>query len=257
MANSNRISSAADEIRKLWEKHGIKNKYRALGFCLSLIPIPGIQQAGIILDRKIGDKEFEAELTKLWKAIKAANDQIDKLDNIEDAISAIAETVKEHSSLLKQCERFSNRLAKIDSVFVLETERNSYQQLVGSSVEAAKVLIAARQNSVNTIEDTKISSPRTHLHATDGSKNYINRTSFSDTDGQVRMEGISTQGHVSVTGNSVAFHSDGSGIIFDDPNIATGQCSICNASLKVDRRQLVGHDFLQCPVCFSKLALHR
>jgi hypothetical protein len=46
----------------MWETHGVQDPLRFLRFCLSLLPVPGLQQAGAALDRHYSDKAFEAEV---------------------------------------------------------------------------------------------------------------------------------------------------------------------------------------------------
>jgi hypothetical protein len=52
------LEPASNSIRKMWEKHGIKEPMRFLGFCLSLLPLPVIQQAGMALDRHLGNNAY-------------------------------------------------------------------------------------------------------------------------------------------------------------------------------------------------------
>jgi hypothetical protein len=249
----NPIEESAGAIRKLWEKHGIQNPLRLLGFCLSLLPIPVIQQAGLTLDRHLSDKVLNEELARVWSELESANEAVSRIDNLEEAIAEIASTVQNNESLRHQCEALSAQLGRTTTEFAIDTSDHSYQQLVNSVVQAGRVLISAKSSSVNVIEKTKIQSPSTHLHASGGSRNYVDQTSFTDGSGTVGMEGISTQGNIHVTGNSVGFGNGGTLTFGGNPNEVSGQCPTCNSQVSVDKRQLVGHTQVQCPTCKSVL----
>jgi hypothetical protein len=249
----NPIQVSADAVRRLWEKHGIKSPFRLLGFCLSLLPIPVIQQAGMALDRHISDKELEAELSKVWSQLQAVNDTIDKVESLEQAIAEIAQTVQSNSELLAACEHLSGTLASKCSEFVVDTTNNSYQQIVNSVIQAGKVLISAIGASTNVLENSQVISPSTHLHASGGSRNFVDGTTFTDGSGTVRMQGISTQGNIHVSGSSIGLASGGALIFGENPNEVSGECPICRRSITVDKRMLTGYTSLQCPHCTNVL----
>ncbi|HHQ4763078.1 TPA: hypothetical protein ACSP8C_003484 [Aeromonas veronii] len=251
MNQQNPIQASADAIRRLWEKHGIKSPFRLLGFCLSLLPIPVIQQAGMALDRHLSDKALEAELSQVWSQLQAVNDTIDKVETLEEAIAEIARTVQSNSDLLAACEHLSETLASKCSEFVVDTTGSSYQQIVNSVIQAGRVFISAMGASTNVLENSKVVSPSTHLHASGGSRNFVNGTSFTDGSGTVGMQGITTQGNIHVSGSSVGF-GPGSALIFGgNPNEVSGDCPICHRPITVDKRKLIGFTSFQCPHCLN------
>jgi len=254
VTQENSIQTSANAIRKLWEKHGIRSPFRLLGFCLSLLPIPVIQQAGAALDRHLSDKDLESELSRVWSQLEATNAAVATVETLEAAITEIAQTVQHNSELLAACEHLSATLASKSSEFVVQTEINSYQQIVNSVIQAGHVLISATAGSSNILENTNVVSPRTHLHASEGSFNFVNKTTFTDRAGTISMQGISTVGDVVVTGNSVGGGQSNYTIISGgNPNVVSGACPKCDGHITVDKRQLIGFSSIQCPHCFHVL----
>ena len=250
MLNENKaIEPASNSVRKLWEKHGIKDPMRFLGFCLSLLPLPAIQQAGQALDRHLSDKAFEAELSALWDEIKAANGLVARVETIEEAIKEIAKTIQSNPQLGQKTESFIGRLGTTQEEFLVLTENHSYQALVNTIVHADISAFVARNSSTNVIEHSTINSEKTHLHATDGSKNYVHGTTFQGTGGAVSMQGITTQGPISVQGSGVGFGPGGALIFGGNPNEVFGNCHFCNASIRVDKRVLANYREIQCHSC--------
>jgi DNA-directed RNA polymerase subunit RPC12/RpoP len=253
VSQQNSVQASADTIRKLWEKHGIKSPFRLLGFCLSLLPIPVIQQAGAALDRHLSDKALEAELERVWSRLEATNAAVAKVEKLEAAIAEIAQTVQDDNDLLAACEHLSATLAGKGSEFVVDTADKSYQEIVNSVVQAGRVFISATGGSTNVLENTKIVSPSTRLHASGGSRNFVDGTTFTDPSGTVGMKGIATQGNIHVSGNSVGF-GPGSALIFGgNPNEVSGVCPKCGGRVTVDKRRLMGYSTVQCPHCSQVL----
>lgn len=253
MPQQNSVRESADAIRKLWDKHGIKAPFRLLGFCLSLLPIPVIQQAGSALDRHLSDKALDAELARVWLQLEAANAAVAQVETLEAAITEIAQTVQGNKELLAACQHLSATLATTGSEFVVDTTDGSYQQIVNSVVQAARVFISATSTSTNVLENTKFLSRSTHLHASGGSRNFVSGTTFTDGVGTVGMQGISTQGNIRVSGNSVGI-GPGSALIFGgNPNEVSGVCPKCQGRVTVDKRRLTGFSSVQCPHCSQVL----
>ncbi|PSU50124.1 hypothetical protein C9J12_05115 [Photobacterium frigidiphilum] len=249
MRSSNSIDESASAIRKLWEKHGIKKPMRLLGFCLSMLPIPVIQQAGLALDRHLSDKDLDRELTEIWEKIAEVNEKVNSVDTLEESIAEIAKTVAENEALQKECEKLSYILGAKESIFSVETDDHSYQELVRTVIEASRVRISATNASANVIEDTNVHSANTHLHASGGSSNFVDRTNFTDGSRTVGMQGISTQGDIHVSGNSVGFGNGGALLFGGNPNLISGRCPSCQNKIELDKRSLAGYSSIQCPHC--------
>lgn len=235
----------------MWEKHGIKEPMRFLGFCLSMLPIPVIQQAGLALDRHLGDKAFEAQLEELWSAISTANDLVSKVSTLEEAIQEIAKTIEASPTLEAKTSEFITSLGSNQKEFSVLTENQSYQELRSSIVHADISSFVARGGSTNVIQNSTVNSERTHLHATDNSKNFVDGTTFQGSGGAVSMRGITTQGAISVQGSGIGFDG-GSSISFGgNPNEVSVNCPSCNELLRMDKRELHKYKHIQCHKCKS------
>lgn len=214
-----------------------------------MLPIPVIQQSGQALDRHLADKETEAEMNRIWASLTAANKELDRIESLEESIKAIARTLEANPALLESAKTFTARLGRQQVEFKMLTEDRSYQELVRCVVVADLAQIVAKQDSTNVIEDSSIKASSTLLQATGNSKNFVRGTTFSGTEGSVRMDGITTKGNIHVTESSVGF-GPGSALIFGgDPNLVSGRCPKCNGVVEVDRRKLVGYSAIQCPNC--------
>lgn len=253
MHDRRNIEESAGQIRKLWEKHGIQSPLRLLGFCLSLLPIPIIQQAGQTLDRHYSDKEFQTELDAIWEAIRSVNPNTERINSLEAGIAEIAITLQQNQNLLERCQSLSEKLASKDSRFKVCTSDQSYQQITNSIVTAGRTFIASTDGSTNVIENSQFNSHFTHLHASGGSRNFFDKVSFNSTDGGVSMHGISTQGDLGIAGSKVGF-MPGSWITFGaKPNVVKGICPLCEKELSMDERDLQGLTDIQCPHCLRSM----
>ncbi|MCQ8876888.1 hypothetical protein NQT69_02420 [Pseudoalteromonas shioyasakiensis] len=249
MNNNNSIETASNAVRKMWETHGIKKPMRFLGFCLSLLPIPGIQQAGSALDRHLSDKAFEAQLEALWAEISAANEMVSKVDSLEKAIQEIAKTIESSPELEVKTTQFISSLGNAQKEFSVLTENQSYQELRSSIIHADISAFVATGGSTNVIQNSTVNSEKTHLHATDNSKNYVDGTTFQGGGGAVSMQGITTQGAVSVQESGIGFGAGGSISFGGNPNQVSGNCPNCNELLRLDKRELANYKRAQCHKC--------
>ncbi|MCL1047566.1 hypothetical protein L2737_19885 [Shewanella electrodiphila] len=224
MSDNKSIEVASNSIRKMWEKHGIKEPMRFLGFCLSMLPIPGIQQAGMALDRHLGDKAFNSQLEELWAEISKANELVGKVGTLEEAIQEIAKTIESFPELEAKTKQFIASLSKSQKEFTVLTEDHSYQELRNSIVHADISAFVAKDGSTNVIQDSTVNSEKTHLHATGNSKNFVDGTTFQGNLGGVSMQGITTQGPISVQGSGIGFGAGGSISFGGNPNEVSGNC---------------------------------
>lgn len=235
----------------MWEKHGIKEPMRFLGFCLSMLPIPGIQQAGMALDRHLGDKAFNSQLEELWAEISKANELVGKVGTLEEAIQEIAKTIESFPELETKTKQFIASLSKSQKEFTVLTEAHSYQELRNSIVHADISAFVAKDGSTNVIQDSTVNSEKTHLHATENSKNFVDGTTFQGNLGGVSMQGITTQGPISVQGSGIGFGAGGSISFGGNPNEVSGNCPNCNELLRMDKRELHKYTHVECHKCKS------
>lgn len=237
----------------MWETHGIKEPMRFLGFCLSMLPIPGIQQVGAALDRHLGDKAFYAQLEELWSEISTANELVSKVATLEEAIQEIAKTIDASPSLVNKTNQFIASLSRSQKEFSVLTENQSYQELRSSIIHADISAFVAKDGSTNVIQDSTVNSERTHLLATGNSKNFVDGTTFQGAGGAVSMQGITTQGPISVHGSGIGFCAGGSITFGGNPNLVSGNCPICNELLQMDKRELAKCSQIQCQKCKNVL----
>lgn len=254
MKKNNSVEESANAIRRLWEKHGIQKPMRLLGFCLSVLPIPIIQEAGQVLDRYLSDKELKKELSKIWNEIESINSAVASTQTLEESIIEIAQTVSNNEKLREKCERLSSALANNDTSFTVDSEGDSYQELISLTVKSAEVLISAKNNSTNKIENSKIHSRKTRLSASNGSKNYVHGTHFIDGDSAVEMHHMATHGEIEVSGCGIGFGSTDSALSFSfPPNTLTAICPLCKLDLIMEAHLLEGLTTVECPHCKKSL----
>ena len=249
MNQSNSVEAAAAVVRKMWEKHGIQSPLRFIGFCLSLLPVPGIQQAGQAIEKHLQDKEYSKELALIWQEITRLSALAEKAETVEDSIKVIAQTVNGDADLKARTIKFLALSDSSNREFTVLTENNSFQRIVNSLIEVDVASFVARSGSSNTIEKSVVNAQVTKLHATDGSHNFVDGTTFRGPQGSVGMHGITTRGSISASNSSIGF-GPGSSITFGgNPNLVKGNCPHCNHLLQIDRNQLVGYTSIRCPKC--------
>jgi hypothetical protein len=254
VTHTQQVEASASAIRKLWDKHGIKQPMRFLGFCLSLLPLPVIQQVGQTLDRHLSDKDADQRLNAVWQQITALNETAQTVVTLEEAILEVAKTVEAHKELQDEVQDFLRNLGTHQKEFIAISEDGSFQEIVHALILAESAYFISRSGSTNSIENSSVQAQRTILHATGGSKNYVDKTIFQGLGGAVSMNGISTQGNITVQGSSVGFGPNSAIIFGGNPHLLSGECSVCATAIQVDRRQLTGYSKIQCPKCKAALA---
>lgn len=221
-------------------------------FWLSLLPIPGFQQVNQIIDRISSNKTLKIRLEDIWNEINSTNDKIASIDDEIEKLQEIGGTINYNKALSEQVEKIVAEIIEDlntddGTEWIMETESWSYQEVLNSFVEADFAAIIAKNNSTNVVENTEIKAKKTHLQAKDGSKNFIDKTKFSNSEGSVGMDGITTQGDISVQGSSVGFGAGGALIFGGNPNLVSGNCPFCNTKVEIDKRKLVGYTSVLCP----------
>ena len=262
MNSESPIGSASSAVRRLWERHGIKEPLRFLGFCLSLLPIPVIHQAGLALDKHLTDKKFESEVEELWAAINHSNATVATIDTVEQAIPEIAKTVASDVDLNAKTQEFIRTLAGSETVFAVLTENNSYQKIVNSLIKADTAKFSAHAGSTNVLTNSRVEAKQTLLHATDRSQNLVSGTTFHGTGGVVSMDNMSAEGPISMQGSLVGMGDGGilgfgpGGMLGFGPSTenVSANCPGCGAFITAERSQLAGLTSIQCPRCKKVLA---
>lgn len=250
MTHTQQVETSASAIRKLWERQGsIKRSMRFLGFCLSLLPIPVIQQVGQTIDRHLSDKEMDARLSAVWEQVIALNGLAQTVETLEDAIVEIAKAVEKSKELQSEVQSFLRNLGVYQKEFIAIAEEGGFQQIVHSLIVAESAQFVSRSGGSNVIENSTVNARSTLLHSSGRSKNFVNNTTFQGLSGAVSMQGVSTQGNITVQGSSVGFGPNSAIIFGGNPHLVSGKCPFCGELSQFDRRQLVGYSHIHCHTC--------
>jgi len=254
VTHAQQVEASASAVRKLWERHGIKQPLRFLGFCLSLLPLPVIQQVGQAVDRHLSDKDMDARLSAVWEQITALNGLAQTVETLEEAIVEVAKTVETNKTLQNEVQSFLRSLGAYQKEFIAIAEEGSFQQIVHSLILAESAQFVSKSGGTNAIENSTVHAQSTLLHSSGGSKNFVNNTTFQGLSGAVSMQGISTQGNITVQGNSVGFGPNSEITFGGNPYLVFGNCPLCGKLNQADRRQLVGYSHIQCQNCKKALS---
>ncbi len=253
MSHTPQVEQSASAVRRMWERHGIKQPLRFVAFCLSLLPIPVIQQVGQALDRHLSDNDFDTRLQELWNKVVAINAAAQAAETLEDAVVEVARAVESSPALQRETRSLLQQLGAGQREFIAIAEENSFQNILNSLVAAESAVFSSRSGATTYIEGTRVQAERTLFHSTGGSKNYINNSTFEGLGGSVGMQSMSTEGNISVQGSSVGFGKNSSLIFGRSSFLVSGNCPKCGKLNQVDQRQLTGYTHIQCQGC--KVAL--
>ncbi len=241
-----RIEGAAESV----DKAKIKKNKGTLAFAISLIPIPGIQQAGAIATRVIDNAALDQRLSEIETKVRAVSDAAETAQNTAEEAVQIAEILKTNSQLASEfsalAKEIENYLREQEPDFVMETTNYSYQELIASSIEADFAAFISENNSENSVRNSQIRSPKTHLRATDGSINRIHNTEFTGAKGSVSMVGTAQTGDVSVSESSITF-GPGSSLILESQ--VCKKCATCGGDIWFQPSTLKRAKHLKCPHC--------
>lgn len=253
MKITEKAKNLIDTIKLHLNNEHLHDDISYVAFLLSLIPLPGFQQSTQIIDRISSNRALKIRLDDIWKSIKETNNKVSEIESNYERFQEIGGTVNYNQDIKEQVEHFVNEIIEdlresSGSEWVMETENWSYQEVLNSIVEADFAGIIAKDNSTNVIENTEIKAKKTHLHASGKSRNFVDKTKFTSSSGSVGMEGMSTEGDITVQGSGIGFGKGGGSLIFGgNPNLVYGNCPHCNERIQVDKRKLSGYSQIQCP----------
>ncbi|MGD7046146.1 hypothetical protein [Jeotgalibacillus proteolyticus] len=218
-------------------------------FLATLIPVPGYQQAAQIVNKLAANHNLNLLITELRDSIYQSNTRISTIQNDLEKIQLMAATVSAVSALDEKINLIIEQAhQELPSEFIVETENWSTQTIIDQIINANFTSVSANDNSHNRLQNVQINSQRTHLRATNQSSNFLQGTHFKGSTGAVGMNGITQQGNIQVTGNSVGF-GEGGTLIFDHPNNVNGKCPVCGYVIVADRLELQRSSHIQCPQC--------
>lgn len=225
-------------------------------FLATLIPIPGYQQAALLVNKLAANHNLNLLITELRSSIYQINNRIETIENDVEKIQLMATTVSTVSALEEKFEQIREQAIQELSEFIVETEDWSTQTILNQIITADFTSVSANNNSHNVLENVEINSKRTHLRATDHSSNYLQGTYFKGSSrGGVGMNGITQQGDIQVWDNGVAFGRGGA-LIFNNQNNVEGKCPICGTVIKTTRTELQKKSHVQCPGCKTEHAVN-
>lgn len=216
-------------------------------FFITLLPIPGLQQAGQIANKIVADKNLNLKFNKIKQEILDTNSKILTLETELDKVQTIASTVSIVTKIEEDVNEFVTEINKESSEFIVETEKWSTQTIINQIINSDFTSISAINQSHNVLKNVKINSTRTHLKASDHSSNYIEGTEFKGHEGSIRMDGIAQKGNMQVKDSSLIFGSGGQ-IIFGTNRLKKAICP-CGNELIARESDLRRQSTIQCPRC--------
>lgn len=174
-------------------------------FLATLLPVPGYQQAALLVNKLVANQNLNLLITELREDIYQTNTRISTLESDVDKIQSMATIVSAVSALEDKVNLIMKQAQQeLPSEFIVETENWSAQTIINQIINADFTAVSANHYSHNRLENVEIKSRRTHLKATNHSTNYLQGTSFKDSSGTVAMTGVTQQGNTHVTGTTVA-----------------------------------------------------
>ncbi|RAS94189.1 hypothetical protein A6E21_15565 [Bacillus cereus] len=218
-------------------------------FLATLIPVPGYQQAALLVNKLVNNHNLKLLITDLRECIYQTNTRISTIEDDIEKIQLMAMTVSTVSALDEKINLIMEQAQQeLPSEFIVETENWSTQTIINQIINSGFTSVSANNNSHNRLHNVEINSRRTHLRATNHSSNYLQGTEFKDSIGTVGMNGITQQGNIQVTGNSIGFGEE-SALIFGNPNEVNGICPICKNTVVANKVKLQQYSQFQCPHC--------
>lgn len=234
-----------ESLKSLPNNKGFIDDIDLYSFVISLLPLPGVQQAGQVVNKIATNQALNLKFNEIKEELYKINSKIAHMEHGLEKVQNIANTVRSVSFIE---EKVIELLEEIDdsTEFIVETSTNSVQMLIKQIVEADFTSISAVDYSRNYLLNTQIKSRSTHLRAHNNSMNVIDGTDFNSDQGSVGMNGISQQGEITVHGSGIGFGAGGK-IVFGDPNKVTGQCPYCYVQVEAYRNDLLGKTHVICP----------
>ena len=248
------IEGILEQLKGLPDNPAVLEDADLLTFVISLLPLPGVQQAGQIANRIVVNRSLNTKLTALKDEIHKTNEKIANLEDGIQRVGAFALTAESVAAIETMVRDMVNavveELGESTSEFSMETSDWSMQVLIKQIVEADLVSISAIRGSQNILSDTKVRAKKTRLRAHDHSTNILDGTEIGDDSGSVGFRGIGQTGDVSVGPNSIGFHGTGGSLNFGaKPDTVSADCPACTKQIIVERHSLVGKTHVKCPHC--------
>jgi hypothetical protein len=176
--------------------------------------VPGFGGPAAVAVDKLGTRFFESDLepkfVKLCRLVAELEPEIEKINDLEEQLSAVAAVVSANASLAKQvAELLEGIQPQSQAVFGVSTDAGS-QTFVNVSIENMMVLAQAHAGGVNRFHRIQTSGGDVHFNSTTGGKQEISDSVFrGGQGGAVGMDRLTVSGPIktidSPTGAGVAF----------------------------------------------------
>jgi hypothetical protein len=265
-----KIKDIKELVKLIRDNKGFQDDVSYYSFIISLLPIPGLQQAGLVLNKLSSDHKLKLEFDELKEIIEQNNERITEIEDEVIRINKYASVLDSDAALDKllntKIQKLISKLEEDSTEFEVETENWSTQVLIKQIIEADLVSISAIDNSINVIKDSKIKAKKTKLTAKNRSTNYIDGTELSGESGKVNMNGIAQGGNVTIEDNSVTLNQGGldfgggTGIFGSGTISGGGQISVtrtvkcpnpnCGQTIEIGNAQ-----FVQCKNCNQRIRI--
>ena len=246
-----RITQIKGFLKTLPKNQQVAEDLDYFTFLATLIPVPGYQQAALVVNKLVANHNLNLLITELRESIYQTNTRLSTIENDVEKIQSMATTVSAVSLLEDKINLIMEQAhQELPSEFIVETEEWSSQTILNQIINAEFTSVSANNNSHNRLQNVDINSSRTHLRATNHSSNYLQGTRFNNPtgSGSVGMNGITQQGDIQVSGNSVAFERGGA-LIFGNTNQLKAECPNCKNVIAAHKVELQRHSHIKCPQC--------
>jgi hypothetical protein len=247
MAHTESVEKALAFVRRLWEKGGSKGYMRYAAFCLSLVPIPAMQEAFQILDRLLSDADSAKKFQDVWNELARLNARVDELD-FDDSIVEVAKTVASNPQLHPSVAWVLDELGA-GSTFRAVAETGGIQTLIDTLVEAESAQFIASSGGKNILHGVSVRSQNTLLQASGDGQNFVSSAEFVSPNGAVTFSNVSTHGAVQMSGASIRLSAN-SGMSFGGRRmVRQGVCPNCNKPVEFELHEIQGKSVMPCPHC--------
>ena len=134
------IKNILDIYGVLSKNTEFKDELAYASFIVSLLPIPGLQQATMTLSKISSDASLNQQFNEIWGEVKKLNKDIVNLKQDFEQIRTISGTIKYNSKLNEKFSTFideaKQKISNEESSWTMLTINESYQEIIDSIVEA-------------------------------------------------------------------------------------------------------------------------
>src|SRR5690606_30985256 len=121
----NKAKQFLEVVKIHLQNEHLTDDFSYYAFILSLLPIPGVQQVGLTVDRIFANKSLKNRLDSIWNEINSANDRISSIEDEFLKLQEIAGTIKYNKNLDDQLNEVTQTIVselQEQSEWVVETE---------------------------------------------------------------------------------------------------------------------------------------